>query len=66
VVSRGKPFQFSLMFVVRAGAYHGVGHLKGESLGQAPALLENRRGRKSLPRTNTLAYDKHAKITDIF
>ncbi len=42
------------------GAYHRVEHLKGATLGQAPALPANiRLGWKGLPGTNTLAYDKN-------
>ncbi len=46
----GKPFQLSLMFAGKAGAYPRVEHLKG-------ALPTNiRLGWKGLPGTNTLAY----------
>jgi len=42
---------------VRPGAYPRVEHLKGSSIGLAPALPTNLRlGWKFLPGTNTLAY----------
>ncbi len=58
---RGKPFQPRLMFVrVAPGAHPRVEHLKGASLGQAPALTTNiTLGWKGLPGTNTLAYSEN-------
>ncbi len=45
------------MFVGTPGVYPIVDHLKGASLGWAPALPANiKQGWKGLPRTNTLAY----------
>jgi hypothetical protein len=45
-----------LYLQVRPGAYTRVEHLKGASLGKAPALLENiRLDYKSLPGANVLA-----------
>jgi hypothetical protein len=51
---------------VRPEAYFRETHLKGASLGQAPALLTNiRLGWKGLPGTNTLAYYEHSQLTDV-
>jgi hypothetical protein len=45
------------MFVGEPGDQPKVEHLKGASLGYAPALSANiRLGLKGLPQTNTLAY----------
>ncbi len=47
----------SLMFVGEARSLPRVEHLKGDSLGLAPALTANNRlGWKGLPGTNALAY----------
>ncbi len=49
-----QAFQAQTNLLVRPGAYPRVKHLKGASLGQAPALPANiRLGLKSLPGTNT-------------
>jgi hypothetical protein len=41
-------------------------HLKGDSLGQAPAFLTNiTLGWKSLPGTNALAYYSNSKLTTV-
>jgi hypothetical protein len=54
------------MLLVRPGAYPIVEHLKGASLGETPALLQNiRLGWEGLPGTNTQAYYKHFLITAI-
>jgi hypothetical protein len=51
---------------VRPGAYPRVEHLKGASLGWAPALLANiRLGWKGFPGTNTLAYYEKSKLTAV-
>jgi hypothetical protein len=51
---------------VRIGAYPRVEHLKGISLGKAPALPTNTGlGWKGLPETNTLVYYGNPKITAI-
>ncbi len=47
------------MFADKDGAYHRVEHLKGTSLGLAPALPTNiRLGWKGMPGTNAPAYYK--------
>ena len=52
-----QAFQLSLMFVIRSAGYPRVEHLKGDTLGQVPALLANiRLSWKGLPGTNTLTY----------
>jgi hypothetical protein len=52
------------MLWVRPAAYPIVEHLKGASLGEAPAFLTNiRLGWKYLQGTNALAYYKHFLIT---
>jgi hypothetical protein len=51
------------MFVGKA---RSLEHLKGASLRKAMGLLENiRLGWKLLPRTNTIAYYKHSKISEV-
>jgi hypothetical protein len=46
---------------LRTVAYPRVEHLKGASLGQAPALPANiRLGWKGLSRTNTLSYFEYS------
>jgi hypothetical protein len=54
------------MFVGKAMANLRLEHLKGASLGYAPALPTNiRLGWRSLPGTNTLAYYEDPQITDV-
>ncbi len=55
-----------LVYCLRArpGVYPRVEHLKGSSIGWAPALPTNiRLGWKRLQGTNTLAYREHSLIT---
>jgi hypothetical protein len=55
------PFQSSVMFVSKAGAYPRVEPLKGSSLWQALDLSANiRLACKGLPGTNTLVYYEHS------
>jgi hypothetical protein len=59
----GRPFQPSLMFPSKAGAYAREELLKGEgaSLRQALALLQNiKLVWEGLPGTNTPAYLEHS------
>jgi hypothetical protein len=62
----GKPFQPSLMFVIKAGAYSS-GAPTGSCLpGRLLALSTNiRLGWKCLPVTNDLTYYGHSLITNI-
>ncbi len=56
----GKPFQPSLMFEDKAGAYASEAPSRYYTLGQASGLI--RLGWKALPETNTLPYYKNLQI----
>ncbi len=64
----GKPFQPSLMFAGKAGAYPSEAPFRCSSLGSYPrlwALPTNiRLGWNGLKGTNTLAYYENSQITD--
>jgi hypothetical protein len=60
------PLHFQPSLVLVGKAYPRVEHLKGVSLGKVPAFLAIiKLGGKGLPRTYTLAYYKHVKITEL-
>ncbi len=60
------PGKYSIQVGIHKSANPKVEHLKGASLGKAPALPENiRLGWKGLPKTNTLAYCKNPSITTV-
>jgi hypothetical protein len=62
----GKPFLPSLMFGGKAITYPRVEHLKGASLGWAPALpANNRQGWKGLPGTNAVASYENTYTTAV-
>jgi hypothetical protein len=54
----GKPFQPSIMFVSKAGAYPSVRLFGFSTLGQVPRNIGL--DWKGLPGSNTLAYYKHS------
>ncbi len=54
----GKPFQSSIMFAGKAGAYPSEAPFRYSNLGYANIRL----GWKGLPRTNTLAYYENPSI----
>ncbi len=60
VFCTGRPFQPSLIFVSKAGAYPSVALLRCSTLGQAHVLTLNHQTRQW---TNTFAYHKHSLIT---
>ena len=61
-----KPFQPSLIFVGKAGAYPSEQPFRCSTLGSAPALPANiRQGWKGLLGTNTLAYYENLYITAV-
>ncbi len=50
----------------RPGAYQRLEHLKGSSIGKAPAFpIHIRLGWKGLPRGNTLAFYENSKLTAV-
>jgi hypothetical protein len=63
---RGRPFQPSLLFEVRPGAYTKVEHLKGASLEWAMTLLSYIiLVCEGMPMTETIAYCENSLITAV-